>query len=75
MLHLFHYAVDFLTLNLSQKTDMISEFRVVVLFSFQLFSRTGRMVLYVAKNMYDVSRLHKTCFMLPWECYILTKAA
>ena len=38
-------------------------------------SHTRQIVFYVAKNVYDVPRLHKTCFMLPWGRVWCTKAA
>jgi hypothetical protein len=38
-------------------------------------SRTRQMVCYVAKNVYDVPRLYKTCLMLSWERYTRTKSA
>ena len=34
--------------------------------SLDIKSCTGQMVFYVAKNVYDVPRLLKTCFMFPW---------
>ena len=38
-------------------------------------SRTGQTLCYVAKNVYDVPRLHNTCVMFYWERSTRTNTA